>query len=810
MSPAGWHYLATLTAQDSCTLWDLAEERPLPLPGGDQPVSSVTWSPDGQWLVLGTTVGTVEIYSVPAGTLVDRVEHRGRITALAFSTDGTLLAVASDVVRVWDCANHRFVTPELHHPKPVLRWRFPLVVSGWRLAARMTRLRVYAIRDRESNQDPMFPPVEHRVRSQWFAMPIAPTFIDQDRRLLTVAGSNEIALWDAGTGKQTEMIVSQVGTPNCVTVSPDGQYLAVGGSEAVMLWDITTSSRVDKGIKQLGGVLSAAFSPDGASLVVGSLTARVWSVPDGNPLGPVLYHQYAIPQTAFSPDGKFFMTVQGDGLVRIWSSVLGNLGDRRLALDGQATAVKVSRDGQYLVPTGSSCRFGNLRSTRVYDVSTFTPAGPPLEPRGVLTDADLSPNGRQAVTVNAESELDFWDWHTGQRTFDSVPLPSEPRAVGYSSDGLNLFVVCAGDQVLAIDPATGQVTMRLQSGVEKQPAASDSPPSAGSREHGTPDWRSGRNYLDFTPHRFLVCGSGRLIRVSETATGVPCFDPLQHDLDTIFACFSPDARHLLTTAWDAKVRVWDVATGRPMASPLLHPNMVPVACFSPDGEYILTGCEDNMARLWQWRTGILVSPPFEHSARIADVCFTPDGLWMLTASLDSTARVWERCTGKPVTPPVALAGMAGQVITTTDNRHAIVSGVGAFIDVIDLGDLYDRDDLDLADLGTLAEVLSSQRVHVGGDVVNLTADEWLHRWRQFRDRHPGYLDSPWSNQKTIAWHRREANKSITTRHWFAAVWHLDRLVLQEPENWQHYYDRSRLYRGVGGNGQSGCRPGQSL
>jgi hypothetical protein len=32
--------------------------------------------------------------------------------------------------------------------------------------------------------------------------------------------------------------------------------------------------------------------------------------------------------------------------------------------------------------------------------------------------------------------------------------------------------------------------------------------------------------------------------------------------------------------------------------------------------------------------------------------------------------------------------------------------------------------------------VSGQRVEAGGGVTNLTAEEWLQRWRDFRQRHP--------------------------------------------------------------------------
>jgi WD40 repeat protein len=47
-----------------------------------------------------------------------RVPFAGRITCVLFSPDGRYCAVAADNrVRVWDCRQAAFATPELEHPE---------------------------------------------------------------------------------------------------------------------------------------------------------------------------------------------------------------------------------------------------------------------------------------------------------------------------------------------------------------------------------------------------------------------------------------------------------------------------------------------------------------------------------------------------------------------------------------------------------------------------------------------------------------------------------------------------------------------
>jgi WD40 repeat protein/tRNA A-37 threonylcarbamoyl transferase component Bud32 len=732
-------HIVTLTIRDKVTVWDFHQDAVLPLPGVDRPVRSVAFSPDGRWLAFGLPQGNVEILAFPSGELIHRIEHPGPVVALLFSRDGNRLAMASHVVRVWDCQSHRFATPELVHPQQVSALAFS--ASGDHLATGCEdrQARVFAIAGPSAPEAPRFPPVPHWLKFFSYVNPVPPTFVDQDRGLLTVTSQRTVVWLDAATGKQLRLVPQDNACAHFFAISPDERYVTMGNYAEISRWDTPNGRPFGKRMGHPGHVVSAAFSPDGTRLIAGSENAvRIWSFPDCSPLGPLLKHQTQLNQTAFSPDGRLFATAQVDGLVRVWSAAWGSCPDHHLPLEGSRSAVKLSCDGRFLIPTGASWYNRNLPATRVYDMKTFQPAGPVFSPGGILTDADLSPDGRHAVALSTLGQAHFWDWHTGERPFAPVTMPSEPRAVRCTSDGRLAIVVCLGGEVLAIDSTSGQVRGRWQHGAGQN-----------AREAGRVP---GDGYLDISPDgsRFLSCSIDQFVRVYDTATCEPSFKPLQHETLARLGRFSPDARFLLTTTQDSKVRVWDATSGRPMGDALTHPeSSINDACFSPDGRHVLTACEDGMARLWDWQNGALVCPPFQHARGVGGVCFTPDGSFVLTAARDFTARVWEWHTGKPVTPPLATRYFGFRIITTSDGRHAIVSGEAPFIDVFTLRDLYARDEMEVDDLCTLGEILSGQRVHEGGDVVNLTGDEWLDRWRRFRQAYPEYFRLDWPKNAKV-------------------------------------------------------------
>jgi WD40 repeat protein/tRNA A-37 threonylcarbamoyl transferase component Bud32 len=739
------NYLLTLGVSDQGTLWDLTKGKSVPLPGKRRQVSSAAWSPDGRRLALGRPDGRVEVFRSPSGEIEHELMGRGAIGALVYSSDGHYLAMASaDVVRVWDSRTWEPATAELVHPQPVETLTFN--GRGDRLATGCLdmRVRVFRVPGEERDAQPLFAPLPHEwpgdLRDVRSGRRIVPPFIDHDRGLLTASALGEATWWNATTGQRLHTVPGPVERHHVMSLvaSPDGRYFFLGALGKGQFWDITTG-RVGRDVFHRNSIGSAAFSPDGKTLLTASIdgTARLWSVPDGQPLSPPLPHQAAVHVAGFAPDGGRLATAQEGGLVRVWAPPERDARDYRLPLDGKVSRVRLSPDGRYLIPCGTSFRGGSLMSTRVYEAATGNALGPPLRPGGPLLDAALSPDRRHVATLRARAattedrleqlkrgdeqagQLHVWDWGTGRVAFPPVDLPSAPRSLDYSPDGRHLCVLCARGQVLLLEAASGRIARPWQYGSRFQPA----------NEY------AGNGSVRFSPdgRSILAWGMDETVRTWDTATGKARGAALVHRQKCHDVQFSADGRLLATASYDRTARVWDSETGQPQIEPLPHPDWVFAARFSPDGRFLLTACRDGMARLWDWRTGRLVCPPFQHDSEVFDVAFTPGGRWVITASHDATARVWEWRTGKPVTPSLGLGGMGLTVVVTPDGSRAIVAGFGNTVHAFHLGDLKPPENVSPDQLCLQAEVLSGQQVHEGG-AAKLTAEEWLRRWQEMHIR----------------------------------------------------------------------------
>ncbi|MEO3923330.1 helix-turn-helix domain-containing protein [Micromonosporaceae bacterium B7E4] len=352
--------LALGSSDGTVRVWDLGRRvvvARLPHPG---PVAAVTFAGDDTQLVSGAADGVVRLWRVPGSVLNG---HPDVINGVAFHPAGTVLAVASDDVRLWDPSTGVPIGSPLTVPSG-FAGALDFSPDGRLLAVggRDGTVRLWTV-TAAGVATPFGPP--------WRAHDLLIESLDfspDGRTLATGSDDNRVRLWDL-TDPTAPRLRSTPATfasyVYTVRFSPDGRLLAAGSTDkTARLVDVTDPDRPVDVAKELVGpdhyVMSLAFSPDGRTLAMGSAdkTITLWDIRDpGAPTraGPVLdgptNYVYSL---AFSPDGRTLAASITDGTVWLWDmakerpSVAATLTEPHGAL----YSVAFSPDGRTLAAGG--------------------------------------------------------------------------------------------------------------------------------------------------------------------------------------------------------------------------------------------------------------------------------------------------------------------------------------------------------------------------------------------------------------------------------------------------------------------------
>jgi WD40 repeat protein len=319
-------------------VWDARTGRELlTLKGRADLVTSVAFSPDGARLAGGSSAasvsfgldpGEVQVWDARTGQeLLTLKGHTGWVTGVAFSPDGARLAGTSwdGTVKVWDARTGQELPTLKGHTELVSSVTFS--PDGARLASGSF--------DKTVKVWDAYTGRELLTLKGHTELVLSVAYSPDGARLASGSSDKTVKVWDARTGQELLALKGHTGGVTGVAYSPDGARLASaswvppvsgggppgevkGGvpSGEVKVWDARTGQELLTLKGHTGGVTGVAFSRDGAHLVATDVMGKqlAWDARTGQELPevPVLPAQ---PDTARSPDGRYFARTEADDTV---------------------------------------------------------------------------------------------------------------------------------------------------------------------------------------------------------------------------------------------------------------------------------------------------------------------------------------------------------------------------------------------------------------------------------------------------------------------------------------------------------------
>lgn len=326
--------------------------------GHETAVTAIAFHPDGETLATGEHGGAVRMWSRSAARPLATLPHAGELKAVAFSPEGSRVAVAvsdRDAVDIWHARaierlrslplDGRSVAQLAFAPRgellaaacgrngedgDVLVWdardgRLLATLAGHVRGAESVAFSPDGTRLLTTSREKVATVWEPRTGRRLMAS-AAGVRSDHSRvgAVFGLGGSRMAyqmpELFDVDTGEAVVRLAPQ-GQTTALAASRDGHLLAAGGAIGVVyVSDFTSGKRLAKLPGHADSVNVLDFSPDGSRIASGSLdgTIRLWDVHTGGELRAFHGHEGSLAALAFTPDGQRLVTGSTDGTIRIW------------------------------------------------------------------------------------------------------------------------------------------------------------------------------------------------------------------------------------------------------------------------------------------------------------------------------------------------------------------------------------------------------------------------------------------------------------------------------------------------------------
>ena len=249
------------------------------LKGHTYKINSLSFSPDGKYIISGSWDETLKLWDASSGDEVRTFKgYEYRVNAVAYSPDGEFVAsgTSDNTFKLW-----RIATGEI--------------------------IRVY-----NAHKDNV----------------LALAFSPDGAYIVSGSADNTLRLWDRREGSKERKYKGHTDYVNDVDFSPNGEYFASASDDkTIKIWDIDKKYSIETLEGHTNFVTDVEFSPDGRYLISASSdkTLILWDVASGDTIRTFKGHTNRINAVTFSPEGTYIASAGADTTVKIWETEKGRL-----------------------------------------------------------------------------------------------------------------------------------------------------------------------------------------------------------------------------------------------------------------------------------------------------------------------------------------------------------------------------------------------------------------------------------------------------------------------------------------------------
>jgi WD40 repeat protein len=614
-SPDGKTLASVNNNNNDLILWDLNSRKIIGnlLNDDSNSIKSITFSPNGNKLVYGTSDGNIKLWDVetkkPIGNLLTHNSGYA-VNSIIFSPDGKTIASGSEdsTVILWDVKTRKQLGKSLSDP------------SG----------------------------------------PIYSLSYNPDGNILASGnGYGTIILWDVHKRKPIGELLTahNFNAVKSLAFSPDGKTIASGNNNGLIkLWDFDTRKQLGKVLEgHDSAITNITFTPDGNTLVSGSSdTIILWNIDTLKPIYEGFFNENFLNNNyslAFSPDSKIIALVGGEikvfwdfkkiktpykGLLSQYININININYIFSKIDYIKNFIN-----QFII---DSSQYGNTiafvkgyggNTVKLLDLETRQLLKKSLpDDSSIIKQVAFNPNGNLLVWSHQKNEgYPKDDYHCKLWNIDTREIYL--KLTGYEC--VNPIAFSSDNKILVTSYASGNISSVKVWNIETNKFIGE--------------LNDVRNFTLSPDGKTIALSSDSYngVKLWNIDTMKSISEPLASSQEIVLLAFSPDANILALANKNNNIILWNVKTGKAIGKPLFtHNNKIKRMIFSPDGK-ILASLDDSTANsnviLWDVETGTQLGEPFVVNAGFEGmysiINFSPDGNTLIFIGSNGSVKLWD-------------------------------------------------------------------------------------------------------------------------------------------------------------------------
>ncbi|MGK7893531.1 MAG: caspase family protein [Xenococcus sp. (in: cyanobacteria)] len=553
--------------------------------------------------------------------------HSQKVNAIAYSSDGNLIATASDdeTIKIWN-QNGESLASLSGHKNKVTNIAFRRSPNN--LIKENDRKNSYLLASSSADNTAILWQIENNKLQQFKELTGHQDWVTdivfKDKIIASASRDRTIKLWRENGQLITTLFGHQAGV-NVMQVS--SSYLVSGGEDGqVIIWAINNNGGRRLRTIQVSDkvITSLAISNDQKTLIVVSDAWEVtsWNLEDGskNEVQNFAANRESINDISWNQDNQLLANGTLEGKINIYNNqgVLQQTltGHNGAVLDLEFSPDEQTNNNYYLLASASNDK--TVRLWRIYQKAS-------LEDQGISTIATSTVDATKFATGDSQGKIKIWQFNPNNNSKELITtISAHDMAINhlqYSWDGKVLASASVDNTIKIWDVASNQLITTLQ---------------------------------------------------------VPPGQPIQ-ELGINSIAFSRDRNFLISGNEDNTLHIWDLTDNSLVSTHQEHSDRIKTITINLKKKIIASAGDDRTIKIWNFK-GELLQTIEAHNLSINALQFTTDGTMLASASSDNTIKLWQvQSSGKIETEPLQILSGHQNGITSlvfSKNGKLLVSGSG--------------------------------------------------------------------------------------------------------------------------------------